>query len=93
MNDIPNLCELVGANVQDVATMYLIFTEWGEVKAVKPYEYKKLMRTLLVYDGRNIYDIEDMKTEGAEYYSIGRPYVRKNGTVLAEAATAEDQDS
>ena len=30
------------------------------------------MRTPLVYDGRNIYDIKEMKDAGIEYYSIGR---------------------
>ncbi|SMC39502.1 UDP-glucose dehydrogenase family protein [Sporomusa malonica] len=64
---VENVAEaLAGANV------CFIFTEWGEVKAVKPEEYKKLMRTPLVYDGRNIYGIEDMKEAGVEYYSIGR---------------------
>ncbi|MDF2677792.1 MAG: UDP-glucose/GDP-mannose dehydrogenase family protein [Bacillota bacterium] len=49
-----------------------IFTEWDEIKAVKPEDYKNLMRTPLIYDGRNIYNIEDMKQSGVEYYSIGR---------------------
>ena len=30
------------------------------------------MRTPLVYDGRNIFDLEKMKEAGVEYYSIGR---------------------
>lgn len=30
------------------------------------------MKTPLVYDGRNIYDLDDMKKEEVEYYSIGR---------------------
>ena len=58
---------LTGANV------CFIFTEWGEIKAVKPKDYKRLMRTPLVYDGRNIYNVEEMKESGVEYYSIGRP--------------------
>lgn len=57
---------LQGANV------CFVFTEWGEIKAVKPEDYKKLMRTPLVYDGRNIYEVEDMREAGVEYYSIGR---------------------
>lgn len=52
------------------ADMCFIFTEWNEVKQVKPEEYKKLMKTPIVFDGRNIYNLEDMK--GMEYYSIGR---------------------
>jgi UDPglucose 6-dehydrogenase len=30
------------------------------------------MKTPLVYDGRNIYSVEEMKNAGIEYYSIGR---------------------
>jgi len=54
------------------ANVCFIFTEWGEVKAIKPEDYKKLMKTSLVYDGRNIYGVQDMKDAGVEYYSIGR---------------------
>ncbi|WP_336765775.1 UDP-glucose dehydrogenase family protein [Paenibacillus sp. USHLN196] len=57
---------LAGANV------CFIFTEWGEVKAVEPESYKRLMRTPLVYDGRNIYGVEDMQVAGVEYHSVGR---------------------
>ena len=54
------------------ADVCFIFTEWNEIKEVKPEEYKKLMKNPLVYDGRNIYTIEDMKENGIEYYSVGR---------------------
>ena len=30
------------------------------------------MKTALVYDGRNIYNLEEMKKTKIEYYSIGR---------------------
>ncbi|MCU5707601.1 UDP-glucose/GDP-mannose dehydrogenase family protein [Bacillus wiedmannii] len=54
------------------ANVCFIFTEWGEVKALTPEMYKKLMRTPLVYDGRNIYDVQAMQEIGIEYHSIGR---------------------
>ena len=54
------------------ADVCFIFTEWQQIKDVKPEEYKKLMKNPLVYDGRNIYTIEDMKENGIEYYSVGR---------------------
>jgi UDPglucose 6-dehydrogenase len=63
------------ANVKDAleeANVCFIFTEWDDIKAVKPEEYKELMRTPLVYDGRNIYGVQYMKEAGVEYYSIGR---------------------
>lgn len=52
------------------AEVCFIFTEWEEIKNVKPEEYKKLMKTPIVYDGRNIYNLEEMKE--IEYHSIGR---------------------
>ncbi len=57
------------------ANVCFIFTEWGEIRAVQPADYAALMRTPLVYDGRNIYEITEMKDAGVEYYSIGRAAV------------------
>jgi len=57
---------LEGANV------CFIFTEWGEIKTINPETYKALMKTALVYDGRNIYAVQAMQDAGVEYYSIGR---------------------
>ncbi len=54
------------------ATICFIFTEWEEIKKVSADTYKSLMKTPLVYDGRNIYDVDVMKENGIEYYSIGR---------------------
>ena len=54
------------------ANVCFIFTEWKEIKEIKPETYKKLMKTPLVYDGRNIYGLEEMKNANIEYYSIGR---------------------
>lgn len=64
---------LSGANV------CFIFTEWGEVKAISPETYKDLMRTPLVYDGRNIYRVEQMQEAGVEYHSVGRIPAMKAG--------------
>lgn len=69
------------------ANVCFIFTEWGEIKAIKPDEYKSLMRTPLVYDGRNIYNVEEMKEAGVEYYSIGRPYNKKSDVIFEAAVT------
>lgn len=52
------------------ADICFIFTEWKEIKNIKPLEYKKLMRKPLVYDGRNMYDLSEMRKCGIEYYSI-----------------------
>ena len=54
------------------ADICFIFTEWKEIREIEPATYKRLMRVPLVYDGRNLYQLEDMRTAGVEYYSIGR---------------------
>lgn len=54
------------------ADVCFTFTEWNEIKKIKPQQYKELMNNPLVYDGRNIYDLKEMEENGVEYYSIGR---------------------
>lgn len=54
------------------ANACFIFTEWGEIRALKPETFREKMRTPLVFDGRNLFAIDAMKDAGVEYYSIGR---------------------
>ena len=54
------------------ANICFVFTEWKEIKAVSASKYNELMQNPLVYDGRNIYVVEEMEENGVEYYSIGR---------------------
>jgi len=68
------------SNVEEAikdANVCFIFTEWGEVKEVTPSMYKELMRTPLVYDGRNIYNVDKMEQVQVEYHSIGRKTVER----------------
>lgn len=48
----------------------MIMTEWPEIVNYNVKQYKKLMKTPRVYDGRNCYKLEDMKD--ITYSSIGR---------------------
>ena len=57
---------LTGANI------CFVFTEWQEIKEIAPGMFKELMKNPLVYDGRNVFDVQAMKDAGIEYYSIGR---------------------
>ncbi len=54
------------------AQICFIFTDWPEIRKVEPSAFKSLMRTALVYDGRNLFDNRAMLEAGVEYYSIGR---------------------
>lgn len=54
------------------ANICFVFTEWDEIKELSAVKFKELMRTPLVYDGRNVFDVGEMRESGVEYYSIGR---------------------
>lgn len=56
---------------------------------MKAEDFKKLMKNALVYDGRNIYDVEKMKRAGVQYYSIGRPSSIKPYESEEEVATSK----
>ena len=57
------------------ADMAFIFTEWNEIKSIDLKRYKELMKTPVIYDGRNCYELEDAKEANVDYYSIGRKAV------------------
>ena len=52
-----------------------IFTEWKEIKNLDLECYEKLMKTPIVFDGRNCYDVDLMQEYHIDYYSIGRKEV------------------
>lgn len=54
------------------ANICFAFTEWKEIKQIAPQTFVKKMQTPLVYDGRDMFDKELMKSAGIEYYGIGR---------------------
>lgn len=48
-----------------------VITEWPEFKLPTFKVVKKLLKTPVIFDGRNIYDAEEMKTHGIDYFGIG----------------------
>lgn len=54
------------------ADMVFIFTEWKEIKLIKLEKYIELMKTPIIFDGRNCYKLEEVRKAKVEYYSIGR---------------------
>jgi UDPglucose 6-dehydrogenase len=48
-----------------------VVTEWPEFKMLNFKVLKKLLKEPVVFDGRNIYDVEEMKTNEFKYYGIG----------------------
>lgn len=53
-----------------------IMTEWTEFRRLDFDEVRARMRKPLIFDGRNLYDPDQMREAGFTYYSIGRPTVR-----------------
>ncbi len=53
------------------ADCLMLVTEWSEFKFPNFNIIKKLLKNLLVFDGRNIYDVAEMKRKGFTYYCIG----------------------
>jgi UDPglucose 6-dehydrogenase len=51
----------------------VIMTEWNEFRRPDFVRMKRLMRTAVVVDGRNIYEPERIRAAGFTYYSVGRP--------------------
>jgi UDPglucose 6-dehydrogenase len=49
-----------------------IVTEWQEFRNPDFEVIRRLMKTPVIFDGRNIYDIRTMETAGFTYYAIGR---------------------
>ena len=49
-----------------------IVTEWNEFRELDFSKMKRLLRQPLIFDGRNIYDPQQMRTLGFTYFSIGR---------------------
>jgi len=54
------------------ADLCFIFTEWQEIKTLKPLDFIKHMKEPVVYDGRNCFNVQEMKDAKIKYYSIGR---------------------
>ncbi len=70
-----------GDNEYDVledADCLLIATEWSEFRTPDFERMKELLSGRIIFDGRNLYDIDHMEKEGFEYYSIGRKAINSH---------------
>jgi UDPglucose 6-dehydrogenase len=53
------------------ADCLLLVTEWPEFKFPNIKIVKKLLNKPVIFDGRNIYEVAEMKRQGFEYFCIG----------------------
>ena len=54
----------------------MLVTEWNEFRVPDFPKIKSLLKTPVIFDGRNQYSPSEMKELGFTYYSIGRPTVK-----------------
>jgi UDPglucose 6-dehydrogenase len=65
------LCK-TSPEVFDGADALAIVTEWREFRSPDFDLMKSTLRSAAIFDGRNLYDPEQMETAGFSYYAIGR---------------------
>ena len=64
-------CETIEETLKN-ADLCFIFTEWSEIKNLNLKIFKSHMKTPIVLDGRNCFNVQKAKEAGLIYDSIGR---------------------
>lgn len=70
-------CETIEIALED-ADICFIFTEWGEIRRMDPSLFVARMKTPVILDGRNCFDLKKMSELPLDYISVGRPEVLNN---------------
>ena len=87
---MPNVKEIFGNKIEFVNDQYdavvgadclAIITEWSVFRTPNFEKLAGAMKDKVIFDGRNLYDVEDMKEIGFYYDSIGRGVVDVKSTV------------
>ncbi|MCC6402193.1 MAG: UDP-glucose/GDP-mannose dehydrogenase family protein, partial [Flavobacteriales bacterium] len=81
---MPNVQRMLGERVTFAADEYealqgadalLIATEWAEFRTPDLKRVGELLKEKLIFDGRNLYDLDHMRNNGFTYVSVGRQTV------------------
>ena len=81
---MPNMKKLYGDKINFTSNAYdalkdadclLICTEWSEFTSPSFDKMKSLMNKSIIFDGRNIFDLEVMQNNGFHYESVGRKVI------------------
>lgn len=77
-----NVERKLGNQIEFAASMYkalegadalVICTEWSIFRTPDFDKIKEILKSPVIFDGRNLYEVNEMKEQGFHYYSIGRP--------------------
>jgi len=78
---MPNVKKLIGDKIEYFENPYdtlkdadalFIATEWPEFRTPDFEKVNSLLKNKVIFDGRNLYDLDEMKELGYTYYSVGR---------------------
>jgi UDPglucose 6-dehydrogenase len=81
---IENVKKIFGDKIEYLGTPYeaadgadaiLIATEWPEFRTPDFEKLSSLLKSKVIFDGRNLYDLQAMKDLGYTYFSIGREVI------------------
>ncbi len=81
---MPNIKKQFGDKITYANSMYealedaealVICTEWSIFRTPNYQKLKQLLKQPVIFDGRNLYNLDDMEQEGFTYFSIGRKQI------------------
>jgi UDPglucose 6-dehydrogenase len=84
---MPNVKNILGDSISYANTEYealqnadalLICTEWGIFRNPNFIAMKDIMADAVIFDGRNLYELQDMQQHGFYYSSIGRQNIYRS---------------
>jgi UDPglucose 6-dehydrogenase len=73
-------CETALSALMD-ADALLIVTEWDEFRNIDLTQVKAALKMPIIFDGRNMFGLQKMKTLGFDYISVGRDPVNSRSDV------------
>ena len=75
ISDKVEYCESSYQTIEN-ADFLVIATEWPEFRTPDFQKIKDNLKDSVIFDGRNLFDLEIMKKHGFTYYSIGRTSIK-----------------
>jgi UDPglucose 6-dehydrogenase len=84
---MPNVKQIVGDKIDFAQSQYdalknadalIIATEWSEFRTPEFEKITSLLNQKVIFDGRNVYDAEQMSKLGFHYESVGRSPIKQN---------------
>jgi UDPglucose 6-dehydrogenase len=78
---MPNIKNQIGDKINYAINQYealqnadalIIATEWNEFRTPEFEKIESLLKNKTIFDGRNLFDVEEMKGKGYHYESVGR---------------------